>query len=103
MRLRLPAAAAAACLALSAAPAFAGALNDVPSCYAAAHIQPADGRGYSRLFYVLIDQSVAWNRDMESSMAMLHFPYLTTRGMIDVPRESFHFGRVLWLLICKAG
>jgi len=68
MRLRLPAAAAAACLALSAAPAFAGALNDVPSCYAAAHIQPADGRGYSRLFYVLIDQTVAWNRDMESSI-----------------------------------
>jgi hypothetical protein len=68
--MRLPASiiAAAAFLALTCAPALAGTLNDVPSCYAAAHIQPADGRGYARLFYVLIDQTVAWNRDIESSI-----------------------------------
>jgi hypothetical protein len=47
---------------------MAGTLNDVPSCYAAAHIEPADGRGYSRLLYVLIDQTVAWNRDIESAI-----------------------------------
>jgi len=59
---------AIAWLALSCAPAMAGTLDDVPSCYAAAHIQPADGRGYSRLLYVLIDQTVAWNRDIERAI-----------------------------------
>jgi hypothetical protein len=59
---------AATCLSLCGASAQAGTLNDVPSCYAAAHIRPADGRGYSRLLYVLVDQTVAWNRDIESSI-----------------------------------
>jgi hypothetical protein len=58
----------AAALFTSCAPAMAGALNDVPSCYAAAHITPTDQRGYSRLFYVLIDQTVTWNRDIESGI-----------------------------------
>ena len=48
--------------------AAAGTLNEVPSCYAAAKIIPADQRGYSRLLYVLIDQTVTWNRDIESSI-----------------------------------
>ncbi len=59
---------AAVALGMSCTQALAGTLNDVPSCYAAAHIQPADQRGYSRLFYVLIDQTVAWNRDIESAI-----------------------------------
>jgi hypothetical protein len=48
--------------------AEAGTLNEVPSCYAAAKITPEDQRGYSRLLYVLIDQTVTWNRDIESSI-----------------------------------
>jgi len=48
--------------------AEAGTLNEVPSCYAAAKIVPADQLGYSRLLYVLIDQTVTWNRDIESSI-----------------------------------
>ena len=56
------------CIPALAPRAMAGTLNDVPSCYAATHIQPADGRGYSRLLYVLIDQTVAWNRDIESAI-----------------------------------
>ena len=58
----------AAAILLFSAPAMAGALNDVPSCYAAAHITPADQRGYSRLLYVLVDQTVTWNRDIESGI-----------------------------------
>ncbi len=59
---------AAVAVFIAGSPALAGALNDVPSCYAAAKIQPADQRGYSRLFYVLIDQTVTWNRDIESGI-----------------------------------
>ncbi len=59
---------AALLLALLAGNAQAGLRNDVPSCYAANNIQPADGRGYSRLLYVLVDQTVGWSRDIESGI-----------------------------------
>lgn len=59
---------AAALLCAWCCAANAGTLNEVPSCYAAAKIIPEDQRGYSRLLYVLIDQTVTWNRDIESSI-----------------------------------
>lgn len=57
-----------AALALAGPPALAGTGNDVPSCYAAARIRPADGLGYSRLLYVLIDQTVGWSPAIESAI-----------------------------------
>ena len=48
--------------------AQAGVQNQVPSCYAANQIEPADQLGYSRLIYVLVDQTVGWNADLEQSI-----------------------------------
>jgi hypothetical protein len=48
--------------------AHAGVQNEVPSCYAANQIEPADHLGYSRLIYVLVDQTVGWNADLEQSI-----------------------------------
>jgi hypothetical protein len=49
-------------------PALAGVVNDVPSCYKANHIEPAGGIAYDRLIYVLIDQTVSWNSQLEHSL-----------------------------------
>ncbi len=46
-------------------PAAARLSNDVPSCYAANQIAPAQGKTYDRLVYVLIDQTVGWNAQLE--------------------------------------
>lgn len=53
---------------LLAAPAHAGLQNDVPSCYAANRITPANGTGYSRLIYLLIDQTVGWTPAIERAI-----------------------------------
>jgi hypothetical protein len=59
----------ACCMLLSPAwNARAGVQNQVPSCYAANQIEPADHLGYSRLIYVLVDQTVGWNADLEQSI-----------------------------------
>jgi hypothetical protein len=59
----------AGCILLpSAWNAKAGLENQVPSCYAANQIEPADHLGYSRLIYVLVDQTVGWNADLEQSI-----------------------------------
>lgn len=63
---RIAALAAAACLLLPIT-AKAGVQNDVPSCYQASHITPQVGT-YSKLFYMLIDQTVDWNRALESAI-----------------------------------
>ena len=62
----LTASIAAAVLLIS--PAHAGLQNDVPSCYAANQIAPVNHIGYTRLIYVLIDQTVGWNTDLEQSI-----------------------------------
>ncbi len=54
--------------ALFAQPAHAGLQNDVPSCYAANQIAPVDPLGYTRLIYVLIDQTVGWTPDLEQAI-----------------------------------
>ena len=57
------------CICMAAAwRAQAGVENQVPSCYAANQIEPADHLGYSRLIYVLVDQTVGWNADLEQSI-----------------------------------
>jgi hypothetical protein len=61
----LPAVVAAA---LFAQPAYAGLQNDVPSCYAANQITPVNPHGYTRLIYVLIDQTVGWTPDLEQAI-----------------------------------
>lgn len=38
--------------------------NEVPSCYAANHIKPSRPQ-FNNLVYVLIDQTVTWNRQLE--------------------------------------
>jgi len=87
---------AALFLVLSAGPAGAGTIDDVPSCYQAAHIQPADGVGYSRLFYVLIDQTVAWNRDIESSvMDNLNHNLVPGTKFVIATFSAFSQGRYL--------
>jgi hypothetical protein len=53
---------------LLAHPAHAGLQNDVPSCYAANHITPANQFGYTRLLYVLIDQTVGWDANFEQAI-----------------------------------
>jgi hypothetical protein len=63
----LAALAVLAALALPA-PAMAGLQNDVPSCYAANHIAPTTPSAYTNLIYVLIDQTVAWPKDLEASL-----------------------------------
>jgi hypothetical protein len=55
-------------LASTALAAQAGVQNEVPSCYAANQIEPADHLGYSRLIYVLVDQTVGWNADIKQSI-----------------------------------
>ena len=66
-RIKSIAAALAVTLLLSP-PAYAGLRNDVPSCYTANQITPADGLGYTRLIYVLIDQTVGWTPDLEQAI-----------------------------------
>ncbi len=56
---------AVALIVLSAPLASAGLRDDLPSCYAAEHIRPAAGTSYSNLVYVLVDQTVAWNPQLE--------------------------------------
>lgn len=48
--------------------ANAGSVDDMPSCYAANAIRPAGGIAYDRLVYVLIDQTVGWNRQLEDQL-----------------------------------
>jgi hypothetical protein len=60
--------AAMALPALPALPAQAGLQDDVPSCYTANRITPADHLSYSRLIYVLIDQTVGWNPELEQAI-----------------------------------
>jgi hypothetical protein len=83
-------------------PAMAGTLNDVPSCYAAAHIQPADGHSYSRLFYVLIDQTVSWNRDIESSI-MDNLNHNLTPGTKFVIADFSAFSQGYYLHVLHSG
>lgn len=59
---------AIAAIALLVQPAKAGLQNDVPSCYAANQITPVNHLGYSRLIYVLIDQTVGWRPDLEQAI-----------------------------------
>jgi hypothetical protein len=47
--------------------AHAGLVNDVPSCYAATHIQP-DAHPYDKLAYILVDQTVALDPALEQSV-----------------------------------
>lgn len=48
--------------------ASAGSVDDMPSCYQANAIRPAGGIAYDRLVYVLIDQTVGWNRQLEDQL-----------------------------------
>lgn len=53
---------------LPTAAASAGTVDDMPSCYAANQIRPEGGSAYDRLIYVVIDQTVAWNRQLETQV-----------------------------------
>lgn len=47
--------------------AHAGLVNDVPSCYAATHIQP-QGKPYNRLVYIVVDQTVQLTPSLKQSV-----------------------------------
>jgi hypothetical protein len=95
-------AALAAAMLLAPIGAHAGTLDEVPSCYAAAHIQPADGRGYTRLLYVLIDQTVAWNRPIESSI-MDNLNHNVTPGTKFVIAQFSAFAQGRYLDVLHTG
>lgn len=88
--------AAIAAIALLIQPAHAGLQNDVPSCYAANQITPSDHLGYTRLIYVLIDQTVGWSPDLEQSIFDNLNPNLTPGTKFVVAAFSaFSQGRYL--------
>ncbi len=92
----LTACSAFAIASLFAQPAFAGLQNDVPSCYAANQITPADPQGYTRLIYVLIDQTVGWNADLRQAIFDNLNANLTTGTKFVVAEFSaFSQGRYL--------
>ena len=82
--------------------ARAGLQDDVPSCYVANHIQPADGVGYSRLIYVLIDQTVGWTTDLESSV-MENLNRNLTPGTKFVIAEFSAFSQGRYLEVLHTG
>ncbi len=83
-------------LAPSAWNAQAGAQNQVPSCYAANQIEPADHLGYSRLIYVLVDQTVGWNTDLEQSiLENLNANLIPGTKFVIAEFSSFSQGRYL--------
>ena len=45
----------------------AGLVNDVPSCYAATHIEP-DMQPYDKLVYIVVDQTVSLGETLEQSV-----------------------------------
>lgn len=47
--------------------AHAGLVNDVPSCYAATHIEP-ETQPYDKLVYILVDQTVSLGSTLEQSV-----------------------------------
>lgn len=47
--------------------AHAGLVNDVPSCYAATHIEP-ESQPYDKLVYILVDQTVSLGPTLEQSV-----------------------------------
>jgi hypothetical protein len=57
----------AAATLIACSSAQAGLVNDVPSCYAATHIQP-DAHPYDKLVYILVDQTVALDSALEQSV-----------------------------------
>lgn len=92
-------AAAFAAAALSIQPASAGLQNDVPSCYAANQITPIDHIGYTRLIYVLIDQTVGWNPDLEQSIFdNLNLNLLPGTKFVVAEFSAFSQGRYLDVL-----
>ncbi|MDA8093316.1 MAG: hypothetical protein M0T84_05275 [Betaproteobacteria bacterium] len=57
-----------ACMALGALPnAYAGLVNDVPSCYAATHIRPG-AKPYDNMVYIALDQTVKLDPTLEQSV-----------------------------------
>ena len=69
MKAFLPSALLGAALALScAAPAFAGLVNDVPSCYQAFKLAQPAVAAPDKLVYVLIDQTVRLTPDLQRSV-----------------------------------
>jgi hypothetical protein len=52
---------------VACANAHAGLVNDVPSCYAATHIEP-ETQPYDKLVYILVDQTVSLGAPLEQSV-----------------------------------
>jgi hypothetical protein len=63
----LQAALAVAAAIAPCANAHAGLVNDVPSCYAATHIEP-EAQPYDKLVYILVDQTVSLGPTLEQSV-----------------------------------
>jgi hypothetical protein len=97
---------AATCLSATVASAHAGVTNDIPSCYAANHIEPATGSASHELF-IAIDQTTVFDQKLQAQIAEMagrairpagaytlfdfsafsqgHYTEVVTRGVIESP------------------
>ncbi len=83
-------------------PAYAGLGNDVPSCYAANQIEPVNRLGYTRLIYVLIDQTVGWTPDLEQAL-LDNLNLNLTAGTKFVVAEFSAFSQGRYLSVIHTG
>lgn len=80
-------------------PAAANLTGDVPSCYAANHVTPPAGGSYSNLVYVLIDQTVQWNSQLEHEVVNnLHRILVPGTRFVITEFSAFSQGRYLQVL-----
>ena len=78
--------------------ARAGLVNDVPSCYAATQIQP-DAHPYDKLVYILVDQTVALDPELEQSVVDNSLRMLQPGSKFVIAQFSaFSQGRYLTIL-----
>lgn len=82
--------------------AAADLTNDVPSCYKANHVQLPSGGTYSNLVYVLIDQTVQWNDQLEHEV-INNLHRLLVPGTKFVITEFSAFSQGRYLQVLKSG
>ncbi len=82
-------------------PAYAGLVNDVPSCYAATHLAPT-GAPYDRLLYVLMDQTVKLDPSLDQSVVD-NVMRLLTPGTKFVIAEFSAFSQGHYLNVLHTG
>lgn len=93
---------AAATLAYGIKSAPADLTNDVPSCYKANHVKLPAGGKYANLVYVLIDQTVQWNNQLEHEV-IDNLNRLLVPGTKFVITEFSAFSQGRYLQVLESG